>query len=58
VHTATGAHAIHLQTWQRWASHAAAGIEPVCPRAAKAALEAAIARIKGDGRSKGKLPWQ
>ena len=57
IHTETGNHTKHVQTWKRWA--ASKGLRTKLPASeAKAQLEKVVARLNTQFAAKGTLPWQ
>jgi hypothetical protein len=57
VHTDSGAHAKHIQTWERWVSQAKLDAERMTPAEAKKKLEAVVATLNERFEAKGRLPW-
>lgn len=56
VHTAGGAHAKRLQTWERWGRHQ--DVAPLPAGEARGRLEAVLASINARFGGRGRLPWQ
>ncbi len=58
VHTEAGAHAKHLETWQRWAHRCGFDPRPLPPPEAQQALEEVVRRLYDRFGSRNRLPWQ
>jgi hypothetical protein len=57
VHTNSGAHAKHIQTWECWVSQAKLDTERVTPAEAKEKLEDVVASVNERFKANGRLPW-
>ena len=57
VHTSTGAHAKHLETWDRWAGRVGFSEQGMTAARGKEGLEEAIGRLNARFEGKGRLPW-
>ena len=57
-HTASGAHAKRLQTWERWAERVGLALGGMTAEEGKRRLEEALAELNEQSEGKGKLPWQ
>jgi len=57
-HTASGAHAKRLQTWERWAERVGLALGGMTVEEGKRRLEEALAELNEQSEGKGKLPWQ
>jgi hypothetical protein len=57
IHTETGAHARHLETWQAWADRTSVKIHAT-PEDARLELEKIVGRVNEKFGGRARLPWQ
>ena len=58
IHTASGAHARQLESWERWMENKRYRPKEIAPAVAKSTLERAFLRLPGASPDMRSLPWQ
>jgi hypothetical protein len=58
IHTASGAHARQLESWERWMEKRRYRPKKIAPALAKSTLEGAFLRLPGASPDMRSLPWQ
>lgn len=57
VHTASGAHARRLETWEHWLRRTRYVVPDISPELAKLTLENIVQRLNDQFKGQGSLPW-